>query len=328
LMLALTSTVVLDSGSLKTHDPVFLSQLWKSCQCPVGWSGKLLLVFARTVILGFGSCRVESYVTTNGHSASLSWNKAFIWGLQPDIYSYQTLAGLFMWGAPSDKRIGLLFTIAAGPRQRCHSQVQVPWDSWPYFTLRFETSLFFASYDSQGYSGSIWLPFHMGYNSCWVEWSLMTNGQSASQSVLKYRTYSQIFITVRQWSALSDERMDLSLTIGAGPRQHSHSLVRVCGTRDDILLSQIRDFPFRRPLWFAWLWWRYLDPPPHGIFWALSESKSHCDWRSVSQSVSQSVNKSQCLFITVWQLRSCSLIRHAGWKLCRNSERTWRWNHG
>jgi hypothetical protein len=28
----------------------------------------------------------ESYVTTDGQSASLSWNKAPIWGLRPDIY--------------------------------------------------------------------------------------------------------------------------------------------------------------------------------------------------------------------------------------------------
>jgi hypothetical protein len=28
----------------------------------------------------------ESYVTTHGQSASLSWNKAPIWGLRPDIY--------------------------------------------------------------------------------------------------------------------------------------------------------------------------------------------------------------------------------------------------
>jgi hypothetical protein len=34
----------------------------------------------------------------------------------------------------------LTFTIAAGPRQRSHSQVRVPWDSWPHFTvIRFDT---------------------------------------------------------------------------------------------------------------------------------------------------------------------------------------------
>jgi hypothetical protein len=31
--------------------------------------------------------------------------------------------------------MGLSFTIAAGPRQRTHSQVRVPWDSGPHFTV-------------------------------------------------------------------------------------------------------------------------------------------------------------------------------------------------
>jgi hypothetical protein len=36
------------------------------------------------------------------------------------------------------------------------------------------------------------------------------------------------------------------------------------GIRDHILLSQIRDFPFRRLLRLAGLRWRYSIPPPHG----------------------------------------------------------------
>jgi hypothetical protein len=34
----------------------------------------------------------EPYVTTDGQSASLSWNKAPIWGLLPDFYYCQTVA--------------------------------------------------------------------------------------------------------------------------------------------------------------------------------------------------------------------------------------------
>jgi hypothetical protein len=44
-------------------------------------------------------------------------------------------AGLLMWGALSDERMGLPFTTAAGSRQRSHSWVRVPRDSWPYFTV-------------------------------------------------------------------------------------------------------------------------------------------------------------------------------------------------
>jgi hypothetical protein len=57
----------------------------------------------------------DSYITTDGQAASLSWNKAPIWGLRPDNYYCQTVAGFLMWGALSDERTGLLFAIAAGP---------------------------------------------------------------------------------------------------------------------------------------------------------------------------------------------------------------------
>jgi hypothetical protein len=81
----------------------------------------------------------QSYVTTDGQSASLSWCQASIWGVRPDFYYCQTISGLLTWGALSDERTGLPFTIAADPRKRSHSSVWVPRDSWPYFTLIFET---------------------------------------------------------------------------------------------------------------------------------------------------------------------------------------------
>jgi hypothetical protein len=77
----------------------------------------------------------ESYITTDGQSASLSWNKAPIWGLRPDFYYCQTVADLLVWDALSDQRTGLTFTIAAGPRQRSYSRVRVSWNARPYFTV-------------------------------------------------------------------------------------------------------------------------------------------------------------------------------------------------
>jgi hypothetical protein len=71
--------------------------------------------------------RVKSYVTTHNQSASLSWNKAPIWGLQSDFYCCQTvtgIAGLLMWGAFSHEWMGLSFTIAAGTRQCSQSLVR------------------------------------------------------------------------------------------------------------------------------------------------------------------------------------------------------------
>jgi hypothetical protein len=77
----------------------------------------------------------QSYVTTDGQSASLSWCQASIWGPRPDFYYCQTVAGLLMWSVVSNERTDLLFIIAAGPRQRSHSQVRVPRDSLPHFTV-------------------------------------------------------------------------------------------------------------------------------------------------------------------------------------------------
>jgi hypothetical protein len=110
--------------------------------------------------------RFESYVTTDGQSASLSWKKAPIWGLRPDFYRCLTVAGLLMGGALSDETTGLSFTIAAGPRQRSHSRGPSLVELGTIFhCLRFESSLFVASYDLQGYGGGIRTRLHTGFFS-------------------------------------------------------------------------------------------------------------------------------------------------------------------
>jgi hypothetical protein len=99
----------------------------------------------------------------------------------------------------------------------------------------FETSFFVASYDSQGQGGGIRLRLHMGESS-----HIVILRPTVSRPVyLGVRhpsgAYDHIFITARQlrlcWcGALSDEKTGLPITIAAGPRQRSHSWVRV--TRD------------------------------------------------------------------------------------------------
>jgi hypothetical protein len=76
-----------------------------------------------------GGSESESYITTDCQSASLSWNKAPVWGLGPDLYYCQIVAGMLMGGALSDERTGLSFTNAPGPSQRSHFRVRVPWDT-------------------------------------------------------------------------------------------------------------------------------------------------------------------------------------------------------
>jgi hypothetical protein len=53
--------------------------------------------------------KVEVMLRPTIQSASPSWNTAPIWGLRPDLYYCQPVAGLLMWGALSDERAGLSF---------------------------------------------------------------------------------------------------------------------------------------------------------------------------------------------------------------------------
>jgi hypothetical protein len=53
--------------------------------------------------------KVKVMLRPTVQSASSSCNKAPIWGLRPDLYYFQTFAGLLMWGALSDEKTGLLF---------------------------------------------------------------------------------------------------------------------------------------------------------------------------------------------------------------------------
>jgi hypothetical protein len=69
----------------------------------------------------------ESYITTDGQSASLSSNKDPS-GAYDQIF-IMSVTDLLTWGALPNERMGLPFIIAAGPRQRSNSQVRVPRDS-------------------------------------------------------------------------------------------------------------------------------------------------------------------------------------------------------
>jgi hypothetical protein len=73
----------------------------------------------------------ESYVTTDGQSASLSWNKAPIWGLRQDFYWRRIC------------RLQLLLTLASAVIIG-RGLVEI---ATIFCCLRFETSLFVASYD-------------------------------------------------------------------------------------------------------------------------------------------------------------------------------------
>jgi hypothetical protein len=117
-----------------------------------------------------------------------------VWVPRPGFCYCQTVAGLLMWGALSDVRMGLLFTSAAGHRQRSHSQVRVLRNLWPYFTVsnsrlpqpggpgpciyipqeqggpdipQDTLFLFVVSYGLQGYAGGIRTLLHTGIRD-WI----------------------------------------------------------------------------------------------------------------------------------------------------------------
>jgi hypothetical protein len=87
-------------------------------------------------------------------TASLSWNKAPIWGLWPDIIVWQLLVywyGAFSLTRGRVSRLHLLLDLASavnlGPSSLALMTI--------YYCLKFKTSIFIACYDSQGHSGSI-----------------------------------------------------------------------------------------------------------------------------------------------------------------------------
>jgi hypothetical protein len=104
----------------------------------------------------------SKYVTTEGQSASLSWNKASVCGLRPDFYYCQTVGGLLMWGALSEEDGSIVYKCSwPSPAQSFLGPSPVGLVTI-FYRLRFWTSLFVASYDSQGYGGGIQPRLHMG----------------------------------------------------------------------------------------------------------------------------------------------------------------------
>jgi hypothetical protein len=76
----------------------------------------------------------ESYVTTDGQSVSLSWNKAPIWGLRPDFYYCQLRVCWYRALSLTRGRVcrlELLLALASEVILGSESH----WNSLPYFTL-------------------------------------------------------------------------------------------------------------------------------------------------------------------------------------------------
>jgi hypothetical protein len=111
----------------------------------------------------------ESYVTTDGQPSSLSWNKAPIWGLRPDLYHLCDSYGLVLVGRPLWREVGSVFCMCCWPLPAQPFSGPSPLGlETIFYCLTFEISLFVASYDSQGLGGGIRPRLHTGVN--WTPW--------------------------------------------------------------------------------------------------------------------------------------------------------------
>jgi hypothetical protein len=116
-----------------------------------------------SVIVTESESESESYVTTDGQLASLSWSKTPIWGLWPDLYYMCDSYGLVLVGRPLWREVGSVLRICCWPLSSQSFSGPSPLGlETIFYCLRFETSLFVAFYDSQGYGGGIRPRLHTG----------------------------------------------------------------------------------------------------------------------------------------------------------------------
>jgi hypothetical protein len=134
-------------------------------------------------------CQSESYVTTDGQSASLSWCQALIGGPSPDFYYCHTVSGLLMWGAFLTRgrvcRLQFLLGFASAvileyKSRGTHGHILLslirdspnlegqdpvfisPKNRMARLYPQALGSIFFASYGSQGYGGGIRIGLNTG----------------------------------------------------------------------------------------------------------------------------------------------------------------------
>jgi hypothetical protein len=181
LLLALASAVIFGSESRRTHGHILLSQIWEfPFRRLLRLAGSLWRYSIRPPH-GEGSNRVElswveCYVTTDGQPASLSWYKAPIWGLRPDLYYLYDNYGLILVGRPLWREDGSDFYICcwALPAQSFFGHI------WPYFSVSHLRLPFSSSPTTRRVTVEVFDPASTrGFWTIWV-WILCYDRQSYS----------------------------------------------------------------------------------------------------------------------------------------------------
>jgi hypothetical protein len=127
---------------------------------------------------------VEFYITTDSQPASLSWYKAPIWGLRPDLYYLYDSYGLLLVGRPLWREDGSEFYICYWPLPAQSFFGPSPLDlATIFYCLTFETSLFVPTYDSQGHGGGIRSRLHTGISGNLSLMVSQVEGAARSRSV-------------------------------------------------------------------------------------------------------------------------------------------------
>jgi hypothetical protein len=119
-----------------------------------------------------------------------------------------------MWGALSDERTDLSFTIAAGPHSLSYSRVRVPWDSRPYFTVSDSKLPFSSPPTTRRATVEEFDP-------------ASTRGRTESHHVLQFLCYSVFLCLFIPAGTIAQQWIILRLFLAAKPCLPNRCLVKV-----------------------------------------------------------------------------------------------------